>query len=186
LRVERRPHHVDQLVAEFAEHAARELGVLRERFEDDRRQLALLQGEADDAPGEAGAIEVARDQPVVVSLERGRELQAWLPRRRRGLRDERRPRRLVDPAGRVCPDGRLELAGCGLRDAPVETVGDVVVEPFRKERALHGRDEDAATASRQQRSRHSRIPLVAFQARLLSTTACQRQCRFFGNAPHPT
>jgi hypothetical protein len=72
-------------------------------------ELAVHQGEADDAPGDSGAVEVAADLLEAGALESGGELQAALEDRRRRASSSARPGAVVDLAGDRHLPQRLEL-----------------------------------------------------------------------------
>ena len=58
-----------ELALERPEGVPQELRAPGAHLADDRLDLAVLEGEADDAPGEPGAVEVAGDLAEAVALE---------------------------------------------------------------------------------------------------------------------
>jgi hypothetical protein len=148
----------------------------------------VLQREADDAPGDAGAVEVALRERVPVAFEPGGETETTIAHRRHRLAGDGDPRVFIDAAGRLEAARFLERGHCGGGVAAVHAVEAMSIEAGVGEMALEVMDDRAAGAAAEEQSGHGGILLRRFYARIVTSPRRSFSISIFtrwGDRPFP-
>jgi hypothetical protein len=114
---------------------------------DHLAEIAALEREADNAPGDEGIVPVAQGQRVAVTLERGGERQAAAEKCRRVGADDPAPSQLVDLARGLPPLCQVPGLDPGLREAAEDAVDALRRVPALLQPALQVDHVPAARAA---------------------------------------